>query len=43
MLTDLGGFLGRKGDSELGVKTVWQGYTKLIHHIEAAEALNGLK
>ncbi|WHI45936.1 IS4 family transposase [Microbulbifer sp. VAAF005] len=43
MLAGLGGFLGRKGDGEPGVKTVWQGYTKLLHYIEAAEALNGLK
>lgn len=38
MLAGLGGFLGRKGDGEPGVKTVWQGYDKLLHYIEAAEA-----
>ncbi len=43
MLAGLGGFLGRKGDGEPGVKTVWQGYTKLVHYIEAAEALNEIK
>ncbi|WP_444943049.1 IS4 family transposase [Microbulbifer sp. ZKSA006] len=43
MLAGLGGFLARKGDGEPGVKTVWQGYTKLLQYIEAAEALNKLK
>ncbi|WP_445360130.1 IS4 family transposase [Microbulbifer sp. EKSA005] len=43
MLAGLGGFLGRSGDGEPGVKTVWQGYTKLLHYMEAAEALNELK
>ncbi|WP_445356292.1 IS4 family transposase [Microbulbifer sp. EKSA008] len=43
MLAGLGGFLGRNGDGEPGVKTVWRGYTKLLHYMEAAEALNGLK
>ena len=38
MLAGLGGFLGRKGDGEPGVKTIWQGYDKLLHYIEAAEA-----
>lgn len=39
MLAGLGGFLGRKDDGEPGVKTVWQGYDKLLHYIEAAEML----
>lgn len=39
MLAGLGGFLGRKGDGEPGVKTIWQGYDKLLHYIEAADAL----
>jgi hypothetical protein len=38
MLAQLGGFLGRKGDGEPGVKTIWQGYNKLLHYIDAAEA-----
>lgn len=38
MLASLGGFLGRKGDGEPGVKTIWQGYDKLLHYIEAADA-----
>lgn len=38
MLAGMGGFLGRKGDGEPGVKTIWQGYDKLLHYIEAADA-----
>ncbi len=38
MLAGLGGFLCRKGDGEPGVKTVWRGYKKLLHYIEAADA-----
>ena len=38
MLAGLGGFLGRTGDGEPGVKTIWQGYDKLLHYIEAADA-----
>ena len=37
MLAQLGGFLARKGDGEPGVKTIWQGYDKLLHYIEAAD------
>jgi hypothetical protein len=37
MLAQLGVFLARKGDGEPGVKTIWQGYDKLLHYIEAAE------
>lgn len=37
LLGSLGGFLGRKGDGEPGVKTIWQGYDKLLHYIEAAD------
>ncbi len=39
MLASLGGFLGRKGDGEPGVQTVWKGYDKLLHYIEAADNL----
>lgn len=39
MLAGMGGFLGRKGDGEPGVKTIWQGYNKLLHYIEAADTL----
>ncbi len=39
MLAELGGFLARKGDGEPGVKTIWQGYDKLLHYIEAADIL----
>jgi len=38
LLASLGGFLGRKGDGNPGVKTIWQGYNKLLHYIDAAEA-----
>ena len=38
MLAGLGGILGRKGDGAPGVKTIWQGYDKLLHYIEAADA-----
>jgi hypothetical protein len=37
MLAGLGGFLGRTGDGEPGVKTIWQGYKKLLNYIEAAD------
>lgn len=39
MLANLGGFLGRKGDGEPGVQTIWKGYDKLLHYIEAADHL----
>lgn len=39
MLAGMGGFLGRKGDGEPGVKTIWEGYDKLLHYIEAADTL----
>lgn len=39
MLAGMGGFLGRKGDGEPGVKTIWEGYNKLLHYIEAADTL----
>lgn len=43
MLAGLGGFLGRKGDGEPGVKTVWEGYMKLLHYIEAVELVRHFK
>lgn len=42
LLAAMGGFLGRKGDGEPGVKTVWEGYFKLLHYLEATEILKGL-
>jgi len=39
MLAGMGGFLGRLGDGEPGVKTIWEGYDKLLHYIEAADTL----
>lgn len=43
MLAGLGGFLGRKGDGEPGVKTVWEGYRKLLNYIEASELVDSVK
>jgi len=43
MLAGLGGFLGRKGDGEPGVKTVWKGYRKLLNYIEASELVDSMK
>jgi len=43
MLAGLGGFLGRKGDGEPGVKTVWEGYRKLLNYIEASELIDSMK
>lgn len=43
LLAGMGGFLGRKGDGEPGVKTVWEGYLKLLHYLEAAEMIQKLK
>lgn len=42
LLAGMGGFLGRKGDGEPGVKTVWEGYLKLLHYLEAIEMIQGL-
>ena len=42
MLGGLGGFLARKGDGEPGVKNLWQGYEKLLHHIETIDLLAAL-
>lgn len=36
-LARLGGFQGRKGDGEPGIKTLWRGYTKLQHLIEGTQ------
>ncbi|MGB5913346.1 MAG: IS4 family transposase, partial [Phormidesmis sp.] len=36
-LARLGGFQGRKGDGEPGIKTLWRGYTKLQHLLEGAQ------
>lgn len=42
MLAQLGGFLARKSDGEPGAKTIWIGYEKLIHYIEAVEIMAAL-
>ena len=36
-LARLGGFQGRKGDGEPGIKTLWRGYTKLQHLLEGTQ------
>lgn len=38
----LGGFLGRKGDGEPGVKTLWQGMQRLRDFVEGMEHMRGL-
>ena len=35
----LGGFLARKGDGEPGVKTLWQGYTRLSSFVRGVEQM----
>jgi len=43
-LAQLGGFLARTGDSEPGIKSIWQGYQRLhefIYAIETHFAVNG--
>jgi hypothetical protein len=39
LIAMLGGFIGRKGDGEPGVKTLWQGMHDLRRAVEAAEIL----
>jgi len=38
-IAQLGGFLGRKGDGELGVKTVWIGWGRLQQSVHTREIL----
>ena len=35
----LGGFLGRKGDGEPGVKTLWQGYARVTSFVRGVEKM----
>ena len=39
LIAMLGSFIGRKGDGEPGVKTLWQGMHDLWRAVEAAEIL----
>ena len=39
LIAMLGGFIGRKGDGEPGVKTLWQGMHDLRLAVQAAEIL----
>lgn len=41
-LAMLGGFIGRKGDGEPGIKSVWQGYQKLMKYIEAIQVAHSV-
>lgn len=38
----LGGFLARKGDGEPGVKTLWQGYTRLSSFVRGVEQMRSI-
>lgn len=42
-LAMLGGFIGRKGDGEPGVKAIWIGYQRLMHYIEAFQIFNAME
>ena len=42
MLAKIGGFLGRKGDGEPGIKNIWRGYRKLMDYIEAIDAFEDI-
>ena len=43
MVAKLGGFLGRKGDGEPGVKTIWQGLAVLASIVSMYAAMRGEK
>jgi hypothetical protein len=38
-IASFGGFLGRKGDGDPGVKAIWQGWRRLMDFVLAAQAL----
>ena len=40
LLAMRGGFLGRAGDGEPGIETIWRGYVKILNYLEIAEELN---
>ena len=40
LIAMLGGFIGRKGDGEPGVKTLWQGMHHLRRAVETAQILS---
>jgi len=42
LLAMRGGFLGRKGDGEPGVETIWRGYVKNLNYLEIAAELSAL-
>jgi hypothetical protein len=39
MIAQLGGFLGRKGDGEPGVKSIWAGFRRLMDFVYALQVL----
>lgn len=41
-LAMLGGFIGRKGDGEPGIKSIWIGYQKLMKYIEAVQTIHSI-
>lgn len=41
-LAMIGGFMGRKGDGEPGVKTIWTGFQRLYDFIESMELLQSI-
>lgn len=41
-IAGLGGFLGRKGDKEPGIVTIWRGFKRLIDIVEAWKLFSGL-
>jgi len=40
MIAQLGGFLGRKGDGEPGIKAIWTGWQKMKEYALAWEIFN---
>jgi hypothetical protein len=38
-IASFGGFLGRKGDGDPGVKAIWQGWRRLMDFVLASRAL----
>ena len=43
MIAQLGGFLGRKGDGEPGIKAIWTGWQRMKDYVLAWEIFNAHK
>jgi len=41
-LAMLGGFLGRNGDGELGAKSIWRGYSRVLDDIYTRQIASDL-